>query len=135
MFKIFRMSFLIVLLLTKSIVIANTDVLQATQDNNAMENNAEQVANQVNLVALSKEESEELLKNLSLEETALLNKFLSKLTEKLESLKEEAVVSELSEKFASKGISWNVTLSVYPCKPAPVNMNQELNNSNDTILN
>ena len=97
-----------------------------------VESEVQQQLAQPTLVALTKEESQELLQNLSKEEVDLFNKFLETLTKKLESVKDELIVSEMAEAFATKGISWNVSLSVYPCK-------QELRTvetiENDMLLN
>jgi hypothetical protein len=136
MFKFLKISLLSVLLLTNVFINAENQSknVEAMAMHSAAENSTQeaQQAAQPNLVALSKEESQALLQNLSKEESELLNKFLEALTKKLESLKDEVVVSEMAEAFAAKGISWNVTLSVYPCK-------QELkiveSAENDMLLN
>jgi hypothetical protein len=121
MSKFFKISFLSVLLLTNVFINAefqnkNIEAAPVQAMNENSQTQASQQVAQPNLVALSKEESQELLQSLSKEETELLNKFLEALTKKLESLKDESIVSEMAEVFAEKGISWNVTLSVYPCK-------------------
>lgn len=122
MIKFFTKSFLSILLLSTIGIDAEAqnktiEVAELPTEVMPMEALVEQqqIA-QPQLVPLSKEESQELLKNLSQEETELLNKFLEALTKKLESLKDESIVTEMAEVFAVKGISWNVTLSVYPCK-------------------
>jgi hypothetical protein len=120
MFNYLKKSFFIFLVLANFTVNA-VETLTANEKNPL---NEEKIAAQPNFVPLSKEESQELLKNLSEEEKALLNKFLETLAQKLESVKEEPIVTEMFEAFANKyGISWNVTLSVYPCK-------QDTNNKN-----
>lgn len=130
MFKFFKISFLSILLLKNISIDAAIYSAEAQNKNieasamqsvneNTIQNELQEQPQQANLVALSKEESQELLQNLSKEEAELLNKFLGALTKKLESLKEETIVAEMAEVFAKKGISWNVTLSVYPCKPEP----------------
>jgi hypothetical protein len=128
MFSFFKISLLSVLLL-KNISIEASTIKSVNED--TMQNELQEQIKQPNLVALSKEESQELLQNLSKEDAELLNQFLAALTKKLESLKEEPIVAEMAEVYAKKGISWNVTLSVYPCKQEQ----QEVVRENDMVLN
>ncbi len=129
MFKIFKISFLSIALLTNFIIgaIDNKNTVEAVKPSVEKTDSDVQQSQKVNLVPLTKEESEKLLENLTDQEKALLNEFLVALSKKLESLKEEKIVTDMAEVFSAMGISWNVTLSVYPCK-------QELN-LDDSIEN